>query len=398
MKKIENIVDNIIGLSLDTKSIVVCVGAGISLYKDAPAQDEVVNQLSKLVQYKINQWTQNDIEFLYEYTTNQLGRDTVISQITKFYKELRPSELHQALAKSAINLFITTNFDTLLENAMQKENVEYEVITYDTDAPILESQKAETLALTRLDQGTLKKSRAQLQDLGARLRDLVRFYLTNNLVLFIGYDLDIGLRDFYERFGVQSSPLNNWVVLTTKINSLDRRLWSQRGVKLFEIKNELLPSFINKLSVKISEPEKEILTSKREKQVFISGGLKDRKLRNSVLRYLREAGYQPVILRAEPSEGRTLLEKLNTLIHESEAAIVILDEEERLSPTVQRARQNLLFELGFLMGSLGRERVGVIQSVQQNLPTTLVGSELFIYDPQKPSQISRPLINWLKHL
>ena len=402
MNKIANIVDNIIGQSVNTRSIVFCVGAGASLYAGAPTQDEIISELGKLAQINKNDMFGTDTESFYEYTSNLLGRSRVFSQISKLSENLMPTELHRALAKSPANIFITTNYDTLLEKAMRLEDVEFEVVTYGSHSYSMEKQKTivklsgtvdkpDTLVLTRFDQKMIRKKRTELQS-------LARAYLSNNLVLFIGCDLKTGLRDFYEKFGLESNILNNWIVLANEINPLDQSLWNRRGVKLIKIENELLALVVNELSMRISQRKKKISTSKRKRKIFISGGIKNIKLVNRIKSFLQEIGLSPVEFSDIPSEGRTLSEKFSAMVQESDVAIVIFEEDDRFTPNVRGANANLFFELGYLVSSLGQENVMVIQSTQQSLPITFVGSEILVYDPQKSNLLLRQLENWLGQL
>ncbi|MFC3743188.1 TIR domain-containing protein [Paractinoplanes deccanensis] len=83
----------------------------------------------------------------------------------------------------------------------------------------------------------------------------------------------------------------------------------------------------------------------------------------------RLTGQQPVILGEQANRGRTVLEKFEHSAAEAGYAIVLATpddigrakshgrEEERL-----RARQNVVFELGFFFGRLGRGHVAVLNA------------------------------------
>lgn len=86
----------------------------------------------------------------------------------------------------------------------------------------------------------------------------------------------------------------------------------------------------------------------------------------SVERFLDEIGTQPIVLRNFPGSGRTIIEKFEHYSSGSCFAVVLLTPDDMggknedpltLRP---RARQNVIFELGFFFAKLGRSRVAIL--------------------------------------
>ena len=98
-------------------------------------------------------------------------------------------------------------------------------------------------------------------------------------------------------------------------------------------------------------------------EVFIVHG-RDDGTKETVARFVEKLGLKATILHEQPNEGRTIIEKLEDCANKAGFAIVLLtpDDVGALKDEVEegnksRARQNVVFELGYFMGKLGRERV-----------------------------------------
>jgi predicted nucleotide-binding protein len=138
------------------------------------------------------------------------------------------------------------------------------------------------------------------------------------------------------------------------------------------------------------------------RRVFIVHG-HDEVLKQETEIFVRQIGLEPVVLHRRPEGGRTLIEKL-----EEEGgvdfAIVLLTPDDvggDSSPTREgalksRARQNVILELGYFVGRLGRQRVCAVHKATLELPTDFVG---VAYKPIKLSldEVKYSLAQELKH-
>ena len=96
-------------------------------------------------------------------------------------------------------------------------------------------------------------------------------------------------------------------------------------------------------------------------KVFVIHG-HDESARETVARFLEKLRLEPVILHEQANKGRTIIEKFED--HTDVAFVVVLltpddvgglrDGQPDLKP---RARQNVIFELGFFLGKFSRQRV-----------------------------------------
>jgi predicted nucleotide-binding protein len=122
-------------------------------------------------------------------------------------------------------------------------------------------------------------------------------------------------------------------------------------------------------------------------KVFIVHG-HDAGMKETVARFLQCLKLEPVILHEQPNEGKTIIEKFEkhsdvafavVLLsgddiggRRGDAVFVIADAERRLNLRA-RARQNVILELGFFFGRLGRERVCPLVKAGVEIPSDYDG-------------------------
>ena len=126
----------------------------------------------------------------------------------------------------------------------------------------------------------------------------------------------------------------------------------------------------------------------REGQLFVVHG-RDEKRMQAVVRLLETAGsHEIAVMRDGPDEGRTLVERFAGAAHAGYAIVLLTaddvgtprldpDEEPYFSP---RARQGVVFQLGFLVGALTPRRVCVLYEHGVELPSNLEGLAYIRFD------------------
>jgi predicted nucleotide-binding protein len=88
---------------------------------------------------------------------------------------------------------------------------------------------------------------------------------------------------------------------------------------------------------------------------------------------LRRWGLEPLILDQLPTEGQTVIEKLEGAIAEATFGVILAtpdDEGYRANhpdERAYRARQNVVLELGMLLSKLGRQNVAILLKTQENM-------------------------------
>lgn len=110
-------------------------------------------------------------------------------------------------------------------------------------------------------------------------------------------------------------------------------------------------------------------------KIFIVHG-HDGEARETVARYLEKIGFDPIILHEQASRGRTVIEKVEANSDVGFAVVLLTPDDEgcKKGETPQpRARQNVLLELGYFIGKLGRDRVCAIRRGQVDIPSDFAG-------------------------
>lgn len=116
-------------------------------------------------------------------------------------------------------------------------------------------------------------------------------------------------------------------------------------------------------------------------RVFIVHG-HDEAPRETVARFLAAIGLDPVILHEQANKGMTIPEKLAAYANVGFAVVLLTpDDEGRVKEAAElqfRARQNVILELGYFVGRLGRDRVCALLKGHVEIPSDYVG---VVYTP-----------------
>lgn len=99
-------------------------------------------------------------------------------------------------------------------------------------------------------------------------------------------------------------------------------------------------------------------------------------IEQSIARFLTHLALEPIILHEQPNQGRTIIEKFED--HSDVGfAVVLLTADDvggaRNGQQHPRARQNVILELGYFIGRLGRGRVCALQQGGVELPSDILG-------------------------
>jgi len=152
--------------------------------------------------------------------------------------------------------------------------------------------------------------------------------------------------------------------------------WMTARIHRLESIIERLPPFPvgNKLEEAKAAPAP---STQQSNDIFIVHG-HDEAAKHEVARFIEQLGLRAIILHEKPDEGKTIIEKVE---HHSNVgfAVVLLTPDDvgyskdTPSESKPRPRQNVVFELGYFIGILGRSRVCALLKGDIELPTDYAG-------------------------
>jgi predicted nucleotide-binding protein len=111
------------------------------------------------------------------------------------------------------------------------------------------------------------------------------------------------------------------------------------------------------------------------RKVFVVHG-HDEGAREKIARFLERAGFEPIILHEQASGGRTVIEKVEAHSNVGFAAVLLTPDDEgceKGGTPRPRARQNVVLELGYFVGRLGRNRVCALKRGDLEIPSDFTG-------------------------
>ena len=112
-------------------------------------------------------------------------------------------------------------------------------------------------------------------------------------------------------------------------------------------------------------------------EIFIIHG-RDNEIKATVARFLGQLDLKPIILHEQPNQGRTVIEKFEQYAQVRFAVALLTPDDvgalQEKTPNLKpRARQNVIFEFGYFIGRLGRNRVCALTKGDVEIPSDYDG-------------------------
>lgn len=151
---------------------------------------------------------------------------------------------------------------------------------------------------------------------------------------------------------------------------------------ILDIKNDEYEAVPAPATTAALDPQKEVEVGTLSNRVFIVHG-HDEAMKEKVARFLERQGLQPVILHEQANKGQTIIEKLETNTDVGFAVVLYTPDDLGRAKAKKktgeeaalqdRARQNVVFEHGYLVAKLSRKRVAAVLSGEIESPSDLDG-------------------------
>ena len=227
------------------------------------------------------------------------------------------------------HVLIKTNagFEERLQNLTEEKLLEKFVLPYREGSDLFINGRS--IPTTAIDRVHIRKTEEPIAQIAKRIQRQKDEENHNSSVVFLG--------------GQSASQLAMW----EGENVLDDFITGPPG---YAVKKQV---------VSIDEPEPKSMVKTK---VFLVHG-QNEEMKQSVARFLEKLKIELVILHEQPSKGRTIIEKFSDY-SDVHFAIILLSADDFAYPKNQspdngllRARQNVILELGFFLGKLGRGNV-----------------------------------------
>lgn len=181
----------------------------------------------------------------------------------------------------------------------------------------------------------------------------------------------------YSEFSIDSLHTLNLIFSYTCEDVQDN---FRRGINCAVIKLTSLRDFLNEKLEDMeftSAPQPEFLTPAKIEttEIFIVHG-RDEAAKNELEQFITELGLKPVVLHRKPDEGLTIIEKFEKHSKVGFALILLTPDDTVTNPdgtVLKRARQNVIFEMGFFVAKLGRGRVCCVKKEDVEVPSDISG-------------------------
>jgi len=242
-----------------------------------------------------------------------------------------------------------------------------------------------------------------IENKGEIIKDVLMPYLGGTEIVFNGYFLN---RENIIRLKIVTTEQTGKKIIEDKNRSMPAGVLycaSPRDIFTFDdYITDVTKGLLSEAREKIDNP---VAVTKHQKEnldktkVFIIHG-RDSEVKLEVARFIDKMGFEPIILHEQASEGMTIIEKIEKYSDVGFGIILYTpcdvgykrgDESSKMF----RARQNVVFEHGYLIAKLGRSNVCALVKQEVETPNDISGIVYIPFDSNEGWKI--PLAKEMKN-
>lgn len=192
-------------------------------------------------------------------------------------------------------------------------------------------------------------------------------------------------RNYLEKSFGQNSPNISSIVDVGRYGAFQMgasdEWWEQRRADNLKTQLTKLNGLIELLTTEAELQEEHVVVQPKTTlghRIFLVHGHDEGALHETA-RFLENLDQEVVVLREQPNQGRTIVEKFEDYANVGFAVVLLTPDDQggtRTTPYDQlkpRARQNVVFELGYFIGRLGRNRVCALYRGGLEMPSDYSG-------------------------
>lgn len=192
-------------------------------------------------------------------------------------------------------------------------------------------------------------------------------------------------RNYLEKAFGQNSPNVTSIVSVGQYGSFPMGAsdawWDNHRAELLRTQISKMSGLIELLSTELELQNGSVVSSHTPihgHKIFLVHG-HDESALHETARFLGKLDQEVIILREQPNQGRTIIEKFEDYADVGFAIVLLTHDDKGGSITASvesqqpRARQNVIFEFGYFIGRLGRNRVCALYRPGVEIPSDYSG-------------------------
>lgn len=253
--------------------LVVFVGAGVSANSGVPNWGELIDALKDDLSHSLSK-EKDDLKTAQIYK-DSCGHKDYLEKIKSVLKDgkVACNPIHHAILQLNPVHIITTNYDDLIEQAIQIDYKQYDVVSQDSDLPYYRYPNKLVKMHGDFKTGNIVLAEEDYYNYTSNfplIRSFVTSLFTTNLVLFVGFSFDdLNLKIILNNLKNILDKDMQRVYLLMSDSSIDKesnRYYEQKGINIVNIPD--IETYIDIFNISIDQHEIDKLSDERGRTMY----------------------------------------------------------------------------------------------------------------------------------